>query len=90
MMTVHSNGIGSIGMLVALVGLSLILLVIGLILRRRGHLQSRTAALAWIILVIIPVFVIAPILFLQSQSVTSLGPPEPGAAPGSGDLVNLQ
>lgn len=44
------------GIMYGLVGLSLLLLVIGAILHKRGLLMSRPAALGWAILTILPLF----------------------------------
>ncbi len=42
--------------LLGLVGLSIALLVIGLLLHRRGALASRPVALGWAILTVLPLF----------------------------------
>ena len=44
---------------------SVILLVIGLLLHRKGILHSRGAALAWAILTVLPVFAGGWIIFTQ-------------------------
>jgi hypothetical protein len=44
------------GIVLALVAASLILFVIGMVIRRRGGLRSRGAALGWAILTILPLF----------------------------------
>ena len=53
-----SNGPGNqiFGVLIALVALSVVLLVVGLLLHRRGSLASRGAALGWAILTVLPLF----------------------------------
>ena len=53
-----SNGSGNqvFGVVIALLLASLVLLVIGLLLHRRGKLTSRPVALGWAILTILPLF----------------------------------
>lgn len=45
-----------LSVVLALVALTLILFVVGLVLRRRGMIRSRGAALGWAVLTILPLF----------------------------------
>lgn len=53
-----TNGPGNqiFGVLIGLIALSVVLLVVGLLLHRRGALASRGAALGWAVLTILPLF----------------------------------
>lgn len=73
-----SNG-SPIAALLLLTAISIILLVIGLLLHRKGTLRSRGASLVWAIITIVPVFVGGWIFLSQPASM-----PGDGAALSSG------
>ena len=56
-----------IGIVLGLVLLSLILLVVGLSMRRRGKLRTQGAALIWALLTIAPLFGAGAAFFLKHQ-----------------------
>ncbi len=53
-----SNGPGNqvFGVLLGLIVLTLVLVIVGFVLHRRGSLASRGAALGWAILTVLPLF----------------------------------
>ena len=75
-----------IGPIVALVAACLILLVIGLLLRRRGMLRSRGAALAWAILTIAPLFGSGVVFFTKHQIDRAEGLDNSQRVPSSGPI----
>jgi hypothetical protein len=77
-----------IGLIVALVAVCLVLLVIGLMLRRRGMLRSRGAALAWAILTIAPLFGSGAILYGKHQIERANGQENSQLVPSSGPIPN--
>jgi ABC-type uncharacterized transport system permease subunit len=64
-LVINSAGPGPVAIIALLVLASAILVAIGLVLRRRGMLTSRRAALGWAVVAILPVFVGSAILILQ-------------------------
>jgi hypothetical protein len=55
------------GIVLALVALTLVLFVLGMVLRRRGVLTTRGATLGWAILTLLPLFGSGFFLFTKHQ-----------------------
>jgi hypothetical protein len=68
--------------LFACLAASLLLVVIGFVLRRRGSLASRNAALGWAILCLIPLFGAGAALMIKHQVELATGVTEPGENEG--------
>lgn len=62
----------------ALLALSLLLVVVGFVLRGRGHLATRNAALGWAILSILPLFGAGAVFFAKHAVQEATGVTEPG------------
>jgi hypothetical protein len=79
------------GIMYGLVGLTLVLLIIGAVLHRRGLLTSRPAALGWAVLTILPLFGAGFAMMTkhqveQAQGVTQSGKNYPETAGPGMDL----
>ena len=61
------------GIVLALVAATILLFVIGMVLRRRGSLRSRGASLAWAILTLLPLFGSGFYLWTKHQLEKSTG-----------------
>ncbi|MFW2830862.1 hypothetical protein [Sphingomonas sp. ID0503] len=74
----NDAGFSPIGIVIALLALSVILLLLGFRLRRRGALASRGAALGWAVLTILPVFGAAALFFGKHQVERATGEEQAG------------
>ena len=79
------NGPGNpiLGVLLACVAASVVLAIVGFVLRGRGHLAGRTPALVWAIVTILPLFGAGFAMMTkhgvdQATGVTKSGVNEPG------------
>ena len=77
-----------IGVIVGLLALCVILLLIGIALRRRGVLRSRGAWLVWSIITILPLFGAGLFLFGKHQVERAQGLENAQAVPSSGPIPN--
>lgn len=69
-----------IAIILGLVLLSLILLVVGLSMRRRGKLRTQGAALVWALLTIAPLFGAGAAFYIKHQVDLSTGAVKPGVS----------
>jgi len=67
-----------IAMILGLVALSVILLLVGLSMRRKGKLRTRGPALIWALLTIAPLFGAGFALFAKHQVDLATGVDQPG------------
>ena len=64
--------------LLALVAASLVLVILGFVLRGRGQLRSRGLALGWAVLCIVPLFGAGALMFVHHAVDEATGKTRPG------------